>query len=157
MPGIDVSLEVLYDGFVAGTKFVVIRRRSWTDVNGIERHQHKRIDAVGSIFPTGDNSLLREPDEQAQNKEITVICNFLLRGASSLENSEWQPDIVFWKGEHFLAQSIEDYSQFGPGFTATRCVAFDYTTASAPRDNAADVGVADFRYPKNSGLLGALL
>ena len=153
MPGIDASLEILPDGFIAGTPFVCIRRRSWTDTNGMEQHSHSNINAFGSIDPTGDQSLLRLPDEQAQNKQITVVTNLLLRGASSVSGSQWQPDLVFWQGEHFLVHDIEDFSQYGAGMVAARCVAFDYTNRAEPEGNAPVFGICQFNDRRNSAMI----
>ncbi len=159
MPELDPSVDVLLDGFVAATRFVVVRRRSWTDVNGIAQKSEQRIPALGSVTPTGDNSLDREDAFQLQSKTLLVITKFFLRAAASDEDGfQWQPDLVFWQDDYFLVSAIEDYTQFNSGFVAATCQSFDYL-GDPPRGQPPIVGVGhvDFRQRNNSDLAGALL
>ena len=153
MPSIDVMTEVLLDGVVAATSFVVVRRRSVTDTDGFENHLRQRVSAIGSVYPTGDNSLVRSADEQLQSKTLTVVTQFPLRGASSLDGAEWQPDLVYWRGDYFLVQNVEDFTQFGSGMVVAECTSFDYTEGSAPLGPDPALGYCVFDNQINSDLI----
>lgn len=157
MPEIDVS-EILLDSVIASTRFSVVRRRSWTDNNGISQKMSQTVHAIGSVTPTGDSTLDRGDDFQSQPKTLLVITRFFLRNAAlDADGVNWQPDLVLWQGNHYLVSSIEDFSQFGVGFVAATCLLFEYVPSpplGLPSSMA--TGHADFRYRNNSGLLGAI-
>lgn len=157
MPEIDVSEDVLLDGFVAAVSFVVVRRRSWTDSNGIAQQSAQRVPAIGSVYADGDQSLDRDEGYQMQAKTIKVVTRFYLRGAAEdADGVNWQPDLVLWQGDYFLVHDVEDYSQYGVGMVAATCESYDYVV-QPPVDNPPSVstGHLDFRNRLNSGLGGA--
>lgn len=90
----------------------------------------------GVIYPEGDNDLKRRPEAQVQAKSIVVITKFALRGESEqgFYGVNYQPDIVKWRGNHFLVNRVEDYSDFGPGFVKCSCSSWDMV------DNPPDTG-----------------
>lgn len=155
MPEIDVASEVLNDGIVAATSFVVLRRRSWTDNNGLQRNTVRRVRAIGSVTPSGDGSVDRQDAEQSQNKTLEVITQFFLRAVTSDANdAQWQPDLVLWQQDTFIVWSLDDYSQFGKGFVRATCVSYDFKS-QPPLGVRPQIGSMDFRERSNSGLLGA--
>lgn len=158
MPEIDVSNDVLLDPFVAATRFMVVRRRSWTDINGIAQKSESRIAALGSVISPG-NELDRQSDYQSQPAVISVITKFFLRVAA-LDNDgvNWQPDLVVWQGNFYLVTKLDDYSQFNSGFVSAECTLFEYIpTPTSGNPPSVYVGKVDFRQRNNSGLAGALL
>jgi galactose-6-phosphate isomerase len=158
-PEIDATWDVLLDPIVAATSFVVVRRKSWTDSNGIAQQGEQRVSPVyGSVTPTGDNSLVREDAYQSQNKTLMVITQFFLRAAAVDDNGVgWQPDLILWDGNYYLVKTVNDFSQFGIGFIQADCESFEYVTGP-PQDNTPSeaTGVLDFRARNNSGLIGVV-
>ena len=157
MPELDASFDVLMDPVIAATRFVVVRRRSWTDRNGIAQKSEERASALGSVTSV-ESDLERLDDSQSQTKVLLVITKFFLRAAAQdSDGVQWQPDLVLWQGNYYLVHSIEDFSQFGGGFVAAKCPSFDYVPnppiGSPP---SVSIGRLDLRQRNNSGLLGAL-
>lgn len=136
---IDVT-DLLHDPFIAGEEFIVIRRRETINAYG-ERTSHpiQRLLAVGSIQPTGNNSLVREEAYQTETKTIKVITDFLLRGPTKDKSQPqgatvtFDPDIVIWRGDSYVVKSIDDYSQYGIGMVQAECASVDYVD-QAPLD-----------------------
>lgn len=154
MPEIDVT-EVLLGADIAGTTFSVIRRREVVGDDGIAVLYQRTISGVlGSVTPTGENSLIREEAHSAQHKTIMVVTSFRLRGSSrdSL-GASWQPDLVLWRGGYFIVRTVDDFSQFGVGMISADCETFNYVP-QPPRTPSAAIGRLDFRYPSNSSLGG---
>lgn len=126
MPDIDVS-DLLLDADIAGQIFGVIRRQETVGANGVSTVAATNLTAVGSITPTGDNSLLREEAFQTGAKTIKVITPFRLRGASKdAGGNSFQPDIVVWNGDNFLVRIVNDWTPFGAGFIEAECSSFDF-------------------------------
>lgn len=145
MPSVDVSFELLGDPMVAASAITVVRRRTWTDKNGIEQNAAVTVPGVfGSVAPTGDNNFVRESDFQSQARTITVITRFPLRAVSEDEDGvQWQPDMVLWRGVHYLVRGLGDYEHVGSGFVGATCEAFDYDGAAplrGPRTWEAEAG-----------------
>ena len=157
MPSIDVSTEVVLDGVVAAVKFAVIRRRSWTNKNGLEQHSNRRIFPVyGSLFPGGDNRYDREDSLQLMNKGIEVVTQFPMRSVAETRGGvQWQPDIVVWADATFLVSEVRDYGDYGPGFVHVMATSFDYT-GPPPAAGGPHVGQVNFGDRRYSGLIGAL-
>jgi len=127
MPGIDVSY-VLRDQMIAGERFQVVRRQETVNSLGISTVKEITLPALGSITPTGDNSLVRAEGYQQQAKTIRVITNFRLRGATIGQNgANYQPDIVLWNGSRFVVRTVDDYSQYGAGMIVAECSSIELT------------------------------
>jgi galactose-6-phosphate isomerase len=123
VPFIDVS-DVITDPMVAGDEFIVIRRRATVNDHGEgEDAAPLRFQAVGSITPVGDNSLVREEAYETQTNAIQVITEFALRGAGvDKQGNEFQPDQVEWDGDTYTVRVVDNYSKFGAGFVRAECV-----------------------------------
>lgn len=157
MPDIDVASEVVLDGTIAGDSFTVIRRRSWTDSDGFEQSDDVRIPRVlGSVYPTGNNSLGREDSFQAPTKTVTVVTKFLLRqSAKDIDGVNWQPDLIEWQGDRFIVTDVNDFSRYGPGFVEAVCTTFDYNN-NPTLNTGPHRGNLDFRQRRNSGMTGVI-
>lgn len=155
MATIDVATEVVLSDDIAAIEFAVLRRRSWTTRNGLERHQNRRISPVfGSLFPGGNNGYDREDSFQLMNKGLEIVTRFLLRSvATTRGNVEWQPDIIVFAGSTFLVKEVKDFTQYGPGFVYCAADSFDYT-GIPPRGTDPKVGWMNFGDRRYSGLLG---
>jgi hypothetical protein len=68
--------------------------------------------ALGTIYPTGDNSLVRQGDYEMGRKTLTCVTPYRLKQAAP----GYQPDLVLYRGNQYLVSSVEDYSQYGAGF-----------------------------------------
>ena len=130
MPFIDVS-DVILDPMIAGTPFIVLRRRS--DVNNFGETQDAetvRFEAFGSITPIGENSLIRDAAYATQSNTIQVITEFQLRGAGKDEQgNEFQPDVVLFEGEEYLVITLNQFAKFGAGFVVAECATQSFQTS----------------------------
>jgi hypothetical protein len=138
MPQIEVT-EVTLDPIVAGETFLVTRRMEAINQYGERTESTITYSAIGSVTPTGDNSLVREEAYQLQNKTIRVITTFMLRAPSkappqpTLSQSDYDPDIVTWRGDFYVVKNVSDYSQYGAGMIEAECAGIDYVDqAPAP-------------------------
>jgi hypothetical protein len=138
MPDIDVS-DLTFDSDIAGEAFGVIRRQEVVGNNGVSVLTLTTMPAagqsaiVGSITPTGDNSMVREEAFQTQAETVTVITAFRLRGASKDTNGNFfQPDIVVRSdGSQWIVKSLKSWASFGAGFVEAECVSFDFNAVVA--------------------------
>ncbi len=126
MPFLDVT-DLLADPDIAGEPFTVIRRSEGSYDHGRPVIETTTLPAMGSITPTGDNSLVRAEGYETSAKTILVVTTFPLRGSSQDDTDlQWHPDIVKWKGDYFVVRSLDDYSQYGAGLVAAECTATPY-------------------------------
>lgn len=153
MPDIDVTFVTL-DSMVAGETFTVVRRQEVVNAYGESVLTESHVDAVGSIQPTGDNSMAREEAYTNQANSIRVITTFMLRGASKSGGLIYQPDLVYWNGGYYIGKSESDYSHYGRGFIEGDFISFNYQPA-APTPLPGAVGQMDFSRPPNSSLIGS--
>lgn len=153
----DVT-DVLLDPDIAGQIFTVVRRQDVVNDHG-EGEQVTQVipDVVGAIYPTGENSLIREVAAEAQAQTITVVTPYRLRPASQETSTgrAFQPDLVLWQGNYYVVWSINEYMQYGVGFVQAECMETDYTT-EAPQSHPAQVGRLTLDLPAQSGLAAAL-
>lgn len=127
MPFIDVT-DIILDPMIAGEVFTVIRSVETVNNYGESVVTYQTLSGAGSVTPTGANSLVREEAYQTQAKTIRVVTTFALRGASKDENGvSYQPDIVVWRGNHFIVKSMDDFSQYGSGFVDVECASINQT------------------------------
>lgn len=153
MAEIDVT-DVLLDSDVAGDTFTVLRRREVVSQFGLSTVSVASIPGVvGSVQPTGDNSLIREDAYDAQAKTIKIFTPFRLRGVSVTNGAvKYKPDQIAWAGDVYEVRVLDDYTAFGGGMVEAECVqVFDYV--GAPPDQLAPyTGRLDFSQIASSGL-----
>lgn len=156
MPLIDVT-QVLFDPVVAGEAFVVIRREEVVNNYGESVLTTFRLGALGSVQPTGNNSLARQDAFQTQAKTLRVITTFRLRGVGKTPATDqrWQPDLIYWRGDYFIVNELEDFTQYGAGMIQADCTSIDYVE-DAPSIVPTQVGRLDFSLANNSGLAGGI-
>lgn len=121
MPMLDVS-EVLLDPMFA-ERLTIIRREEVVGENGRNQLSPTTITPkpVGVVTSESNERIKREDRGQYRDKGIRVHTKFRLRGPSK-DASEFQPDIVQWNGNPYVVAQIDDYSQFGAGFTSALCM-----------------------------------
>jgi hypothetical protein len=123
---IDVT-DVLADPFIAGQKFVVVRRQQTVGTNGLVSITESRFNASGSVVPSGDNSLVREEAYSQQANSITVVTGFRLRGvAKTAGGASYLPDLVLWQDNYYIVRDLKDWTDFGAGMTEAECLSFNY-------------------------------
>jgi len=126
MPELDVG-ELTVDPDLAGTRFIVVRRKETVNTFGERTSGIERFYPTGQVTPTGNNSLTREEAYQFGAKSIQVITRFLLHHiATDRGRVRYDPDIVIWRGDSFVVKSIDDYSEFGAGMIVAECASIDY-------------------------------
>src|SRR5580698_10692341 len=127
MPLLDLS-SVLTSPMLWDT-FTVNRRIQTVNNFGIATVAVQAIAGLfGVVYPSNENELKRYPDLQVQDKAITVITRFALRGETETTadpSVSYQPDIVVWGSNNFVVRKVEDWSQYGPGFLLAICTSMD--------------------------------
>src|SRR5437016_576589 len=103
---------VLLDTFEVRRRFQTLNNYGESKIS-IESHPG----VAGVIFPEGLNDLTRRSEAEVTTKSIVVITRFALRGESeTVDGLEYQPDVVFWRGNSYLIVRVEDYSNVSRGF-----------------------------------------
>lgn len=126
MPDIDVT-ELLFDTDLAGNIFTVLRRFQTVNTYGEGVAATTTIpNLIGAIYPTGDNSLVRQEDFQSQANTITVVTTFRLRGPSKDSGNQYDADIVQWSGVNWLVRTVNEFTQYGAGFIEAECTSQDF-------------------------------
>jgi hypothetical protein len=123
MPWIDLSFVTL-DPSIANIPFRVYRRQETVNDLGRSETTVETIDCVGGVFPTGSNTLKRDPMRDFSERGITIISRFRLQ----LTSIGYKPDLVEWpinSKNLWLVNFVNDYSQYGAGFTEAQLVFFD--------------------------------
>lgn len=111
MADLDVSDLLLDPDFTE--VFKVLRQREVVGTNGRSTATVSALPGiVGVITMASPNDLLRVPDEQHSDKNISVVTKFRLRGPSP----GYQPDKIVWQGDTYIVHNVEPYTQFGSGF-----------------------------------------
>lgn len=125
-PILDPGQIVLTSPYLADSVSVIRRQETLTTSgrNTLSPVTTNNVPAIVDV--TGDNSLDRPFDGERQKKEIDVYTRFALRGAS-LDNMNWQPDLVLWHGDQFVVKTTEDWGAYGEGWTKAHCVSEDMT------------------------------
>jgi hypothetical protein len=110
--------------------FSVIRRTQVVGNNGRASTENATIpNLFGPVYPSTPDELRLVPDLSNQEKAITVITNFALRGESEAEGTQYLPDVVVWKGDNFKVAKLQDWSNYGPGFIFAICTSIDLVDA----------------------------
>jgi hypothetical protein len=124
MPMINITAALTSP--MLADSFSVIRRTQTVGSNGRATMAQQTISNLsGPVYPSDDNDLKRLADEQITGKAITVITRFALYGEVEVAGTQYQPDIVVWRGDNFLVKHLEDWSNYGPGFVLAICTSID--------------------------------
>jgi hypothetical protein len=118
---IDVSAAFL--SLELSDTFTVIRRMETLSQNGRSQLSTITFPQIrgGTIYPTGDNSLVRSEDFTNAAKGLTICTNFRIQ----MTSPGYQPDLIFWGGDYFIVRKINDYSRFGSGMIVAECSSVD--------------------------------
>jgi galactose-6-phosphate isomerase len=116
MATLDVGWVALCPEFV--DVFEVVRRPELVTMQGrTETYGGTTIRAFGTLYPTGDNSLVRQDDYTRAAKTMTIVTPFRLR----MSAPGFQPDFVLYRGNTFVVTNVQDYTQYGDGFVVAEC------------------------------------
>jgi galactose-6-phosphate isomerase len=115
MASLDVTWIPLCAEF--SDAFEVVRRPEQISQFGRVELNGSTIVAYGTIYPTGDNSLVRKDDHQRAAKTLTVVTPFRLH----MSAPGMQPDLILYRGNTFIVSAVRDYTQFGAGFIEAEC------------------------------------
>lgn len=97
-------------------RFDVIRRPEVISQFGRATTEQVVATAIGTIYPTGDNSLVRQTDYELGRKTLTCVTTYRLQIAAPGH----QPDVVLYRGNEYIVTAVEDYSQYGAGFVVAQ-------------------------------------
>lgn len=118
--------EILLDPDLV-SQFSILRRAETVSQQGRGVLSTLQYPVIGNVQATGSNSLVRADGYSQQLKTIKVVTRFRLRGvAVQINNVNYQPDLVVWRGETFIVKMLEDYSEYGHGFVEAECESFVY-------------------------------
>jgi hypothetical protein len=123
MPWIDLSFVTL-DPSISAIPFRVHRRQETINDLGRSETSVQVFDAVGGVYPTGSNTLKRDPMRDFSERGITIVTRFRLQ----LTSIGYKPDLVEWpinSNNLWLINFVNDYSQYGRGFIEAQAVFFD--------------------------------
>lgn len=150
MPQLDVS-DALGDPELIG-RISVIRRSAKPGLDGFDVIVPTYFrNIVATVCMADQNALEMGSDESHQNKALSIIARFPLRGVAP----GMQPDIVLWRGNHYKVVAVDDYSEWGPGYV--RAVAHSIAAADiAAQTLPPSMGELIFTTDVNSGLIAAL-
>lgn len=90
-------------------RFDVIRRPEAISEYGRSVTSQVVATARGTLYPTGDNSLVRQSDYELGRKTLTCVTTYRLQIAAP----DHQPDLVLYRGNTYVVTAVEDYSPYG--------------------------------------------
>jgi hypothetical protein len=122
-PTLDV-VDVLYSAEFMDT-FTVVRRDSGVTPQGRSETVETQYATTGVVQPSGANTQERPKDYAAGRKSCFVATQFRLRAQSE----GFFPDLVLWRGDDYLVETVEDYTNFGRGFVQAYCTSQDLQDA----------------------------
>ena len=120
MAAFDMKDAVLIPEFMSSFG---VQRREQNDSN-YGRAQNTpiwTIQGIGVLTAASPNQLVRLPEEQHMSKTIEIITTFAIQGPSE----GICPDLIFWNGDTYVVQILDDWSNYGPGFVHVVCTSMD--------------------------------
>jgi hypothetical protein len=106
-----VPLEVEFSD-----RFDVVRRPETITQTGRSVTSQVTATAYGTLYPTGDNNLVRQADYELGRRTLTCVTTYRLQQAVQGH----QPDLVLYRGNQYVVSSCEDFSQYGAGFVVAQ-------------------------------------
>lgn len=144
-PTLDVTEVLLSPEFA--DEFQVVRRIQGTTTNGepyIARTDifKYRDGCIGVVTPSSENSLVRADAYEAQSNSVQVITKFRLQGAAkdgkAVPATQWLPDLIVWRDNHYIVRMTNDYSRFGAGFIVADCLLTEYIPQRDTQDDSCE-------------------
>lgn len=118
---LDVT-DVILDQDLA-TEFISVIRRPIVMVKGRATVPAPvRTDNVPAVVNSGISELVRAQDQQNMPNRISVHTLFRLQGpARDGAGTQYEPDLIVWRGDNYVISSLDDYSKYGAGFVRADC------------------------------------
>ena len=82
--------------------FQVLRRAETIDALGRSTTAQVIASARGTIYPTGDNSLVRQDDYEAGKRTLTIVTPYRLQGPAP----GFQPDLILYRGNQYVVSPL---------------------------------------------------
>jgi galactose-6-phosphate isomerase len=124
MPLLDVNI-VLSSPMLMDS-FTVTRRQSGVGTDGRTTISASTTTQTGVVQTSGENSQDRPKEYATGRKSILVITQYRLRQQSQGS----LPDLVGWRGDFYLVQMVEDFTNFGRGFVQAYATSEDLQDAA---------------------------
>ena len=122
-PQLDLNVVLISPMFM--DSFKVIRRVQGVDQFGRMTETDSVFQVTGVIHARGDNTQERPKEYGTGRKSIAVYTGFRLRP----QTEGYAPDLVVWRGDNYLVQTLEDYSHLAAGFVQAYCTSEDLQDA----------------------------
>lgn len=105
--------RVIASPMIGQSRFAVRRRIEVINEHGRNAEQNTTIPGVYGICDVdGDNHSDRGEDQTSSRKSIAIFTKFALRG----ESKDYKQDIVIYRGNEFLIETVDDFLDFGEGW-----------------------------------------
>ena len=115
MPFLNVSRAIRNPMFA--DSFQVKRRKQTIGSNGRTVVSATILSKRGVVCATNPADLERLDDNQRMGRHLSIVTEFRLFGpAKDSSSQQYQPDIIVWRGDNYIVQSLEPYTSYGPGF-----------------------------------------
>lgn len=115
MAMVDVSRPLTNPRFLTG--LTVYRRKQKVNNFGEPKLEVEKTAIRGVVYPASKNDLERYPDAQITERSIVILTRAALRGESqTIDEVEYQPDIVLYSGNHFVIVTVEPWENYARGF-----------------------------------------
>jgi galactose-6-phosphate isomerase len=144
MPLLDVT-RVLFSSMLMDT-FNVIRRPALVSEDGrVEQGPdlHIRFESVpgvvqinGKLMANGENATERPPQYGTGRKSLLICTTF--RIFSQVDG--FLPDLVEWRGDTFIVETLEDFTNYGAGFVQAYVTSWDLQDAP-PEGGEDELGI----------------
>ena len=122
-PQLDVN--IVLSSLMFMDTFTVVRRTSGVTPQGRTETVETQIPTTGVVQPSGANTQDRPKGYATGRKSCLVITQFRLRS----QTQGFIPDLVLWRGDDYLVETVEDYTSFGRGFVQAYCTSQDLQDA----------------------------
>lgn len=71
---------------------------------------------AGIVCMASPNDLERLPEADLMKRYISVVSKFQLRGVSKEAGQVFKSDLITWKGNQYLVETVDPYGHVGSGF-----------------------------------------
>jgi hypothetical protein len=107
--------------------FTVIRRVETVNDFGESTLTTTSYPLTAGVVTAGQPSNLdRQANFQVTPKWIDIVTQFCLYPESeSGAGTEYQPDLIVWRGNNYIVKTLADYSSYGLGFVSAGCAITD--------------------------------
>ncbi len=154
MASLDVS-EALTDSLIGDSVTLVRRRQPVSDSGRAVPVEQVIPNVFGVVTSAGPNDLERPDDMETMGRVMSFVTRFKVWGPAEIQGTQYQPDVIRWKGVDYVVITVDPYPQYGSGFVQVimgSLGAIDPPTT----DGSNNIGTLDFSTPDNSSMLGVI-